>query len=113
MGSTFPQKYPKLAMGPPSSNSLFLGVKPTKDRLRVNCQALFTWVGDGVGGPLGGDKPHRKLTLKQRPDKMKRSMKVVLKVWIFWKIAFPFPEALNVQQACSRLFFCFPGKTEP
>ena len=25
MGSTLPQKYPKLAMGPPSSNSLFFG----------------------------------------------------------------------------------------
>ena len=25
-----------------------------KDRLHVNCKAFLTWVGDGVGGPLGG-----------------------------------------------------------
>ena len=49
------------------------------------------WVGDVVGGLLGGDKAHRKLTLKHHPDKMKRSMKVVLKVFIFWKLAFQFP----------------------
>ena len=66
-------------------------VKPKKDRLRVNCKAFFTWVGDGVGGLLGGDKAYRKLTLKHHPDKMKRSMKVVLKVFIFWKLAFQFP----------------------
>ena len=31
MGSTFPQKYPKLAMGPPSSNSLFCFFGKTKE----------------------------------------------------------------------------------
>ena len=91
MGSTFPQKYPKLAMGPPSSNSLFSWVKPKKDRLRVNCKAFFTWVGDHVGGLLGGDKAYRKLTLKHHTDKVKRSMKVALKVSISWKMAFLFP----------------------
>ena len=77
-------------MGPPSSSSLFFVgvVKPKKDRLRVNCKAFFTWVGDGVGGPLGGDKAYPKLTLKHHPDKMKRSIKIVLKVCIFWKMAF-------------------------
>ena len=43
------------------------------------------WVGDGVGGLL-----YRKLTLKHHPDKMKRSTKVVLKVFIFWKLALQF-----------------------
>ena len=109
MGYTFPQKYPKLAMGPPSSSSVIFWVKPKKDRLRVNCNAFFTWVGDGVGGPLGGDKAYRKLALKHHPDKMKRSMKVALKVLIFWKLAFL--EALNVQRACSRQFF--PVKIAP
>ena len=51
----------------------------------------MTWVGDGVGGLLGSDKAYRKLTLKHHPDKVKRSMKVVLKVFIFWKLAFQFP----------------------
>ena len=65
-------------------------VKTQKDRLRVNCKAFLTWVGDGVGGLLGGDKAHRKLTLKHHTDKMTRSMKVVLKVYTFWKMAFEF-----------------------
>ena len=65
------------------------------DRLRVNCKAFLTRVGDGVGGLLGGDKAYRKLTLKPHPDKMKRSMKVVLKVSIFWKLAFQFPGSLE------------------
>ena len=51
------------------------------------------WVGDGVGGLLGGDEAYRKLSLTHHSDKMKRSMKVVLKVLyflekgllIFWK----------------------------
>ena len=73
-----------------SELKLFWWVKPKKGRLRVNCKAFFTWVGDGVGGLLGGDKAYRKLTLKHHPDKMKRSMKVVLKVFIFWKLAFEF-----------------------
>ena len=34
-----------------------------KDRLCVNCKAFLTWVGDGVGGLLGGDKAYRMLTL--------------------------------------------------
>ena len=55
----------------------------------------MTWVGGGVGELLGGDKAYRKLTLKHHPDKMKRSMKVVLKIFL---------EALNVQQGCSRFF---------
>ena len=54
------------------------GVKTKKDRLRVNCEAFFTWVGDGVGGLLGGDKAYR--TLKHHTDKGKRSMKVALKM---------------------------------
>ena len=87
MGSTFIQKCSKLAIGPLSSNSLFLGIKPKKGRLRVNCKAFFTWVGDGVGGLLGGDKAYRKLTLKHHTDKVKRSMKVALKVSISWKMA--------------------------
>ena len=49
--------------------------------------AFFTLVGDDVGGALGGDKAYRKLALKHHPDKMKRSMKVVLKVFIFWEFA--------------------------
>ena len=89
----------------------------------------MTWVGDGVGGLLGGDKAYRKLTLKHHPDKMKSTVKVVLNIFIFWKLACEFPgsperptgmikavfvssgkwplgflEALNVQRACSRLF---------
>ena len=79
--------------------------KTKKDRLRVNCKAFLTWVGDGVGGLLGGDKAYRKLTLKHHPDKMKRSMKVVLKVFIFWKLVFQFPGRRERQRACSRLFF--------
>ena len=98
-------------MGPPSSNSFFV-VKPKKDRLRVNCKAFFTWVGDGVGGLLGGDKAYRKLTLKHHTDKVKRSMKVALKVSISWKWLFNFLEALNVQRACSRLFLS-SGKESP
>ena len=54
-----------------------------KARLRVNCKAFFTWVGDGVGGSLCGDKSYGKLALKHHPDKMKRSINVVLKVFIF------------------------------
>ena len=65
-------------MGLPSS--IFL--KPKKDRLRVNCKAFFAWVGDGVGGLLGGDKVNRMLTLKHHTDKVKRSMTVALKVSI-------------------------------
>ena len=84
----------------------FLIVKQKKGRLRSNCKAFFTWVGDGVGGLLGGDKAYRKLTLKHHTDKVKRSMKVALKVSISWKMAFDFLEALNVQRACSSLFYC-------
>ena len=102
--------------------------KTKKDRLRVNCKAFLTWVGDGVGGLLGGDKAYRKLTLKHHPDKMKRRMKVLLKVFIFRKLAFQFPgsperptgvlkavffwrqnpnclKVRNARRACSRLFF--------
>ena len=91
MGSNFSPKYSKLRFGPLSFISLFHWGKTKKDRLRVNCKAFLTWVGDGVGGLLGGDKAYRKLTLKHHPDKMKRSMKVVLKVFIFWKLAFQLP----------------------
>ena len=42
------------------------------------------WVGDGVGGLLGGDKAYRKLAIKHHPDKMKRSMKVEPKVIVSW-----------------------------
>ena len=103
--------------------------KTKKGRLRVNCKAFFAWVGDGVGGPLGGDKAYRKLALKHHPDKVKCSMKVVLKDSMFWKMAFQVPvslerptnvfifslagkmapwiclDALNVQLSCLRLFF--------
>ena len=64
-------------------NLLFYLGKTKKDRLCVNCKAFLTWVGDGVGGLLGGDKAHRKLTFKP----------------------LDFLEALNVQRPCSRLFF--------
>ena len=60
--------------------------KTKKDRLSVNCKAFLTWVGDGVGGLLGGDKAYRKRTLKHHTDKVKRSMKVALKVSISWKM---------------------------
>ena len=57
---------------------------PTKQyRPRVNCKAFLTWVGDVVGGLLGGDKAYRKLAFEHHPDKMKRSIKVVLEVFIF------------------------------
>ena len=85
MGSTFSQKYSKLTFGPLSLISLFYLGKTKKDRLRVNCKAFLTWVGDGVGGLLGGDKAYRKLTLKHHTDKVKRGMKVALKVSISWK----------------------------
>ena len=85
MGSTFSQKYSKLTFGPLSLISMLYWGKTKKDRLRVNCKAFLTWVGDGVGGLLGGDEAYRKLTLKYHPDKMKRSMKVVLKVFILQK----------------------------
>ena len=88
MGSTFSQTYSKLAVGPLSMNPCFGGIKSKKGRLRVNCKAFLPWVGDGVGGLLGGDKAYQKLALKHYPDKMKYSMKVVLKVFIFGKIAF-------------------------
>ena len=81
-------------------------MNPKKDRLRVNCKAFFTWVGDGVGGLLGGDNAYRKLTLKHHADKVKRSMKVALKVSISWKTVY-FQEPLNAQPACSRLLFFF------
>ena len=111
MDSTFSQKCSKLTFVLLSLISLSYWGKTKKDRLRVNCKALLTWVGDGVGGLLGSDKAYRKLTLKHHPDKMKRSMKVVLKVFIFWKLAFQLPGSLNVQRACSRLFFL--GKQAP
>ena len=95
MSSTFSQKYSKLTFGPLSSISLFSWGETKKDRLRVNCKAFLTWVGDGVGELLGGDKAYRKLTLKHHPDKMKRSMKVVLKGFFFWKLACQFPGSLE------------------
>ena len=102
MGSTFPKIF-KAGNWSSELKLLLLGGK-TKERLRVNCKAFFTWVGDSVGRPLGGDKAYRKLALKHHPDKIKRSMKVMLKVFIFLKLPFNFLEALNVQRACSRLF---------
>ena len=51
-------------------------------------ETLFTWVGDGVAGLLGGDKAYRKLTLKHQTDKVKRSMKVGSKVSISLQTAF-------------------------
>ena len=66
-------------------------IQTKKGQLRINCKAFFTWVGDRVGGLLGGDKAYRKLTLKHHPDKMKPNRKAVLKVFIFWKLAFRFP----------------------
>ena len=63
-------------------------VKPKKRRLHVNCKAFLAWVGDGVGGPLGGDKAYQRLALKHYPDKMKHSMKVVLKVLFSGKLPF-------------------------
>ena len=86
-------------------------VKPKKDRLRVNCEAFFTWFGEGVGGLLGGDKAYRKLALKHHPDKMKRSMKVVLKVFIFWKLAFQFPG--SPERPTGVLKAIFSGKAAP
>ena len=110
MGSTFSQKYAKLVVDPLCLNLVFL-VKTKKGRLRVNCKAFLTWVGDGVGGLLGGDKAYRKLTLKHHPDKMKRSMKVVLKVFIFWKLAFQFPE--SPERPMGVLEAGFSGKKTP
>ena len=52
--------------------------------------AFFTWVGDSVGGSLGGKKAYQALALQQCPDKMKCSMKAVFKVFIFWTITFSF-----------------------
>ena len=83
MGSTVSQKCSELTFGPLSLISLFYWGEAKKDRLRVSCKPFSTWVGDGVGGLLGGDEAYRKLTLKHHPDKMKRSMKVLLKVFIF------------------------------
>ena len=57
----------------------------------MSTAALSSRGSDGVGGPLGDNKAYRKLALKHHPDKMKRGMKVVLKVFIFWKLAFQFP----------------------
>ena len=74
-------------MGPLSSNSVFCC---SKTKLRVHCKAFFKWVGDGVGGPIGGDKAYRKFALKHHPDEMKRSMKVVFKVLIFWRMGCEF-----------------------
>ena len=105
MGSTFSQKYSKLTFGPLSLISLFYWGETKKDRLRVNCKAFLTWVGDGVGGLLGGDKAYRKLTLKHHPDKMKHSMKVVLKVFIFWKMAFQFPGSPHRLTGVLKVFF--------
>ena len=87
MGPTFSQNYAKLTFGPLSLISLFHWGKTKKDRLRVNCKAFLTWVGDGVGGLLGGDKAYRKLTHKHHTDEVKRSMKVALKVSISLKMA--------------------------
>ena len=58
--------------------------------------SVFTWVGDGVGGPFSGDKAYRKFALNHHPDKMKSSMKVVLKGIIFCKMAFQFPGSKNM-----------------
>ena len=80
MGSIFSLKYSKLTFGPLSLIYLFYFGKTKKDRPRVNRKAPLTWVGDSVGGLLGGNKAYRKLTLKHHPDKMKRSMKGVFKV---------------------------------
>ena len=85
--------------------------KTKKDRLRVNCKAFLTWVGDGVGGLLGGDSAYRKLTLKHHLDMMQRSMKVVLKVFIFWKLAFQFPG--SPERPTGVLKAVFSGKTGP
>ena len=90
MGSIFPKTF-KVDSWSSELNLPDLLSKTKKDRLRANCKAFLTWVGDGVGGLLGGDKAYRKLTLKHHPDKMKRSMKVALKVFIFWKFAVQFP----------------------
>ena len=82
---------PKISKVGNESSELKLNLfdlKPKLDRLRVNCKAFFTWVGDGVGGLLGGDKAYRKLTLKHHTDKVKRSMNIALKVSVSWKIAF-------------------------
>ena len=105
MGCTFSQKIVNVDIWSSELNLPVLGGKTKKDRLRVNRKAFLMWVGDGVGGLLGGDKAYRKLTLKHHTDKVKRSMKVAS-----W---FPFPgewhfhflEALNVQPARSSFFF--------
>ena len=81
-------KVSKLSNGSSELKLLVYVVKPKKDRLRVTCTAFFTWVSDGVGGLLGGDKAYRKLTLKHHTDKVKRSMKVALKVFHFLEIVF-------------------------
>ena len=95
-----------------SGLKLFVSLaKPKKGRLRVNCKAFFTWVSDGVRGPLGGDKAYRKLALKHHPDKMKRSMKVVLKVFILWKLDFQFPG--SPERPMGVLKIVFSGKTAP
>ena len=106
MGSTFSQKYSKLTFGPLRLISMFYWGRTKKDRLRVNCKAFLTWVGDGVGGLLGGDKAYRKLTLKHHPDKMKHSMKVELKVVIFWKLAFQFPGSPERPTGVLKGCFC-------
>ena len=109
MGPTFSKKYSKLTFGPLSIISLLYWGKTKKDRLRVNCKAFLTWVGDGVGGLLGGDKAYRKLTLKHHPDKMERSMNVVLKVCIFWKLACQFPGSPERPTGMLKVFFPQPG----
>ena len=111
MGSTFSQKYSKLTFGPLSLISLFYLGKTKKDRLRVNCKAFLTWVGDGVGGLLGGDKAYRKLTLKHHTDKVKRSMKVALKVSISWKMASGFFR--GPERPTGELKAVFLGKSGP
>ena len=77
------------------------------DRLRVNCKAFLTWVGDGVGGLLGGDKAYRKLTLKHHTEKVKRSMKVALKVFISRTMASQFSGSLERPTGVLKAVFFF------
>ena len=111
MVSTFSQQHSRLTFGPLNLISLFYWGRTKKDQLRVNCKAFLTWVGDGVGGLLGGDKAYRKLTLKHHPDKMKHSMKVELKVVIFWKLAFQFPG--SPERPTGVLKVLFPQENGP
>ena len=55
-GFHFSPKIFKVDIWSSELNLPILGGKIKKGPLRVNCKAFFTWVGDGVGGPLGGDE---------------------------------------------------------